>query len=245
MTISDNTHFLLSRLPHEYQPWWEILPHDDDVASHVGATRRESKRKYKKRYNLFENRLNLILPEIELTRNKKLIDIGCMIGWDTFALNNKGISATGVDINITYIELAQFLHKYHNLDKNYISFINTDASEFLQNRKNTYDYCICFNVMHHYLVNEIKCKDKFNKYKTDKRSIVFNNDGIRLLKNIQSNCKIAFFQIRLRAPGIEYEEKEDSSFITYLIDKIGFKSYKILQTKRYFRRPNPIYMFNN
>jgi len=227
MTISDNTHFLLSRIPHRYQPWWGFLP---------------EQRKYK----LFENRLNLILPEIELNRNKKLIDIGCMVGWDTFALNNKGISVTGVDTNIGYIELAQFLHEYYNLDKNYISFINTDASKFLQSQKNTYDYCICFNVMHHYLVNETKYKDKRVKYNvTDKRSIVFNNDGIRLLKNIQSNCKIAFFQIRLRAPGIEYEEKEDSSFITYLIDEIGFKSYKILQTKRYFRRPNPIYMFSN
>ena len=62
------------------------------------------------------------------------------------------------------------------------------------------------------------------------KSIVFKEPGIRLLKNIQSNCKVAFFQTRLRVKGIRYEKKEDSNFITYLINEIGFKSYKILQT---------------
>ena len=231
MTISDMTNteiteFLLSRCPCMYQPWWGFNPEH-------------------KHYKSFENRLNLILPEIKLNGNKKLIDIGCYIGWNTFALNNKETSITGVDINKTSIELAQFLHDYHNLDKNHISFIRADASEFLQTQTDTYDYCICFNVMHHYLADW----SKENKRDTSpERSVVFKPAGIKFLKSIQSNCKIAFFQIRLRYPDLNYKEKEDNKFITYLINEIGFKSYKILQTENnddYFRSPNPIYMFNN
>ena len=249
MDDKDNTYFLLTRFPGRYQPWWGF-----PSASSAG----------RKKIKAFKNRLNLILPEIKLNENKTLIDIGCNVGWNTFELGSKGISVTGVDKSKSDIELNNFLREYHNLDKNHIEFIAADANRFfrghekikinkdvfnVKKKNTTYDYCICLNVMHHFLDQWKKNKAHYSKWMRDtgKKSLVFNERGIELLKNIQANCKTAFFQIRLRTPFKSYEE-EDSNFVKYLINEIGFKSYKILQTENsddYLSAPNPIYMFNN
>ena len=184
------------------------------------------------------NRLNLILPEI--TPRAKVIDIGCHKGWNSFELNHIGCNVTGVDNSPRYLKHYQDTIEKYKLDSNTISFKHSDVRAFFKNNQDIYyDYCVCFMLLHHFLENKVEVR-------TLGDSFIMKKKGKELLKQIQSQCKSAFLQVRLH----EHEQQlpadyKDTQLINYLIDEIGFKSYKILRsnTNNYFRAPNLIYMF--
>jgi len=189
----------------------------------------------------FVSRLNLILPEI--TPNKKIIDIGCSLGWNSFELNRiKDCNVVGVDKDEECIDIGNNIIEKYKLDSNTISFKTSDVRSFFRDNQDTYyDYCVCFMLLHHFLENKIKVR-------TLGDSFIMKKKGKELLKQIQSQCKSAFLQVRLH----EHEQQlpadyKDTQLINYLIDEIGFKSYKILRsnTDDYWRAPNLVYMFNN
>jgi 2-polyprenyl-3-methyl-5-hydroxy-6-metoxy-1,4-benzoquinol methylase len=192
-------------------------------------------------FDQFVERLNLILPEI--TPNKKIIDIGCAQGWNSFELNRiKDCNVVGVDEDEECIDIGNNIIEKYKLDSNTISFKTSDVRSFFRDNQDTYyDYCVCFMLLHHFLENKIKVR-------TLGDSFIMKKKGKELLKQIQSQCKSMFLQVRLhetRQVNQLPADHKDVQLIDYLIDEIGFKSYKILRsnTNNYFRAPNLIYMF--
>ena len=192
------------------------------------------------KYNLFVNRLKLILPTIDEDKNKKIIDIGCNIGWNCFVLNELGYNVTGIDINKDNIKIATDTIKNYKLDPNSISFFSKDIVRFLKKNSVYYDYCICFMLLHHFFDNRIEVRD-------EQIPFTLKPSGIELLKLLKSKCKSLFLQVRLHIPDKKLSNNyEDNQLVDCLINQIGFKSYKVLRSKLdYFRAPNLLYMFNN
>ena len=189
----------------------------------------------------FVSRLNLILPEI--TPNKKIIDIGCSLGWNSFELNRiKDCNVVGVDKDEECIDIGNNIIEKYKLNSNTISFKTSDVRSFFRDNQDTYyDYCVCFMLLHHFLYNKVEVR-------TLGEPFIMRKTGKELLKRIQSQCKSMFLQIRLHDPGRTLPaDHKDVQLIDYLIDEIGFKSYKILRsnTNEYFRAPNLVYMFNS
>jgi len=186
------------------------------------------------------NRLNHILPEI--TPGSKVIDIGCHKGWNSLELNRIGCNVTGVDKSPRYLKYFQDTIEKYKLDSNTISFKHSDVRAFFKNNQDIYyDYCVCFMLLHHFLENKVEVR-------TLGEPFIMKKKGKELLKQIQSQCKSMFLQIRLHDPGRTLPaDHKDVQLIDYLIDEIGFKSYKILRsnTNEYFRAPNLVYMFNS
>ena len=192
-------------------------------------------------FDQFVERLNLILPEI--TPNKKIIDIGCAQGWNSFELNRiKDCNVVGVDEDEECIDIGNNIIEKYKLDSNTISFKTSDVRSFFRDNQDTYyDYCVCFMLLHHFLENKVEVR-------TLGEPFIMKKKGKELLKQIQSQCKSMFLQVRLhetRQVNQLPADHKDVQLIDYLIDEIGFKSYKILRsnTNNYFRAPNLIYMF--
>ena len=94
-------------------------------------------------------------------------------------------------------------------------------------------------LLHHFLENKVEVR-------TLREPFIMKKKGKKLLKQIQSQCKSMFLQVRLHERGQELPaDHKDVQLIDCLIDEIGFKSNKILRsnTNNYFRAPNLIYMF--
>ena len=214
-----------------YQPIWVPTKDDDTI------TKRHA------------NRLNLILPEI--TPGTKVIDIGCHTGWNSFELNRIGCSVTGVDKSEERINENQDTIEKYKLNSNTISFKISEVRAFFRDNQDTYyDYCVCFMLLHHFFENNVEVRTLGDSFimKRSRRKHGLVSKGKELLKQIQSQCKSMFLQVRLHESGQELPaDHKDVQLIDYLIDEIGFKSYKILRsnTNNYFRAPNLIYMFNN
>ena len=212
-----------------YQPTWTPTKDTDRLT-----------KKQQSQLRRHANRLNHILPEI--TPRAKVIDIGCHTGWNSFELNRIGCNVTGIDKSDRYLATVQDTIEKYKLDSNTISFKTSDVRAFFRNNQDIYyDYCVCFMLLHHFLFNKIEVR-------TSGAPFIMGKKGKELLEQIQSQCKSMFLQVRLHAKGRSLPaDHKDVQLIDYLIDEIGFKSYKILRsnTNKYFGAPNLIYMFNS
>ncbi len=82
---------------------------------------------------------------------KKVLDIGCHMGYFSMKLAQCGANVTGVEGNQYYINVANKMSQFHRMP---VNFIKDDAWVFMRNNKNKYDYGLCLSFVHHYPIEK-------------------------------------------------------------------------------------------
>ena len=172
----------------------------------------EKRNKKSRRDNI--DRANLITN----IKNKKILDIGCNVGFLGFHFYSKLKNYSGVDNDFDCIRAANSLKKYRSLDK--LDFYHEDIYDFLKSEKKDFDICFFFSVYHHLLT----------KNKKMARS---------LLKLISLRCKVMYFDMgqiderdtypnRHWYKSLDKDKKSKDFIIGEVFKYSNYKKYKII-----------------
>jgi SAM-dependent methyltransferase len=226
--------------PTIYSPLWnydiidELL---DDSNTEVTELLTKIKKENEKQVFLLKNRIDMISDKINFESN--FLDLGCSTGWNSFELYNRGAhSVIGVDNNSgdnSYhrrenhqLFMANNLLTYHNINDNKIKFIESDILEYLRSVEDTFDYILCFLVLHHFMA---KINDESPTFRFLTNNKYLSNIGVEIIKKIKSKSRECFLQIRTKVNGPEL--KEQTQIIkNYLIKDIGFQSVEIIHNDK-------------
>lgn len=90
-----------------------------------------------------------IISLLPSDKSSKILDIGCGYGRYLLALNNAGyINSEGIDISTEQISYAKNKLKLSNV-------FEADVMQYLEDKKNSYDCIIAFDVLEHFDTNNL------------------------------------------------------------------------------------------
>jgi len=92
--------------------------------------------------------LELILTRVGNVEGKKVLDIGCCLGYHSHMLAKKGTIVTGIDIKSKRIEFSRYLSKIYGLDEENPKFIHADLVDFVESNKDSFDFVLFLNTVH-------------------------------------------------------------------------------------------------
>ena len=228
-----------------YQPLWNYNNELTNVEE-MGEDGVNRIVKYKIKYENFINRINLILPEVNL--DSTFIDIGCSIGFNSFEIYDKGGTVTGVDQEeFLGAPISNYLIDYYKLDRNRINFVSSEIQSYFDLNDTKYDYCICFFMLNHFFnplicsrPNTVGIHDRWKEKLGDDVEF-FTLKGRKIIKTIQQRCNTAFIQLRFDEASLREGSSYDI-FVDYLINEIGFDDIQVLYSdKEYYGKPQVIY----
>ena len=106
--------------------------------------------------NPYPNRLNnrytvLIEKNIEMIRDKKILDIGSHDGrWSFAAIKNGASHVLGIELKSSMVEKAKKNMKKYNIPEEKFSFISRDIFEEISKLKpKSFDTIFCFGILYH------------------------------------------------------------------------------------------------
>jgi len=87
----------------------------------------------------------MILSEYADLSDKRVLDIGCNIGFYSFSLAKRGALTTGMDIRPEYIDIANEIARIYRVSARFINAPMTDGA--MRRLGKHYDITLCFSVL--------------------------------------------------------------------------------------------------
>ncbi len=126
-------------------------------------------------YSETYRRLSMILSRYSDFRGKKILDLGCNVGFYSFSLAKRGADVTGVELRKECFDVAQAVAKIYELP---ILFLNQPlASDFFATQNREYDLTLCFSMLQWVIAQKGM------------------EEGQKILRGISDNSKALFFDI--------------------------------------------------
>ncbi|MBA7492771.1 hypothetical protein ES702_03321 [subsurface metagenome] len=95
-----------------------------------------------------EATLNLILKSCGDIKGRKILDIGCCIGYYSHMMAKMGANVTGIEIKSKRYEFCRYLSKLYGLGEDNPQFINVDVANFAKSNKGKYDLILLLSTVH-------------------------------------------------------------------------------------------------
>lgn len=116
----------------------------------------------------FKRRANIILAELDLSNNQRILDLGCGRGFYLKAINqlNPELKLTGLDINPEYLNAAK-----ETIDSPRIKFIKGDATN-LPFENNSFDQIIASEILEHIKEDERVIEEVYRVLKPGGKVII-------------------------------------------------------------------------
>jgi len=90
-------------------------------------------------------RLAMILSEYADLSDKRVLDIGCNIGFYSFSLAKRGALTAGLDIRPEYIDIANEIARIYRVSARFINAPVTDGA--IRDLESRYNITLCFSVL--------------------------------------------------------------------------------------------------
>ena len=153
---------LLSNCPYIYQPIFGLKPDQQPDSVRNGYDRLEVITDVYKKLSS------------SLGRPLKVLDLGCNAGFYSLALASEGANVIGIETNVGFYELCQFLKKENNVDN--MLFMNENFVDlFESNSLEDFDLVLGLSIFHH-----IASRYSYKKARSILESL--SSDGIILLE---------------------------------------------------------------
>ena len=120
-----------------------ILYHNTLQQEYFDESDKKTMKPVKSRYVL--NHIDKLLESVHLTRDDKILEVGCGMGKFTFPLLEKGFKISGLDLSPYLLRsLLEFNNNRHSLD-----LICSDILEIPEDYNESFDHVIGFFTLHH------------------------------------------------------------------------------------------------
>jgi len=92
-----------------------------------------------------EGTFRLILSFIGVVKGKRILDIGCCLGYHSHLMTKKGAAVTGIEIKKERIEFCRYLSGLYNV---WPEFLCEDITDYIVACKEHFDIVLCLNMIH-------------------------------------------------------------------------------------------------
>ncbi len=195
-----------------------------------------------------EKIISLILTNIKLNKNSKILDAACGSGRHSILLTEKGFNVTAFDLSKTLLNIGKKKAKELNLD---INFINADIRKFFINTQfdlvvnlfTSFGYFETDEENYRFIKNAFSMLNKNGKYVLDflnknfvKKNLIPHSEKIVNNKIIAEDRKISDDRVLKKIQIITGQKKVEftesvklysDEEIIYNFEKIGFKVVKL------------------
>ena len=144
-------------------------------------------------------RLGMILSRYNDLSRKRVLDLGCNVGFYSFSLAKRGAYVTGIDLRSEYIDIA---NKVSQIYENPVEFINRHVTpEFFEENNREYDITLCFSML---------------QWVIDQKGTEY---GTKILKAISDKSEALFFDTAVSSGKscLKCKEGEELAFVYDLL----------------------------
>lgn len=144
-------------------------------------------------------RLGMILSRYSDLSGKRVLDLGCNVGFYSFSLAKRGAYVTGIDLRREYIEIASKVSRIYEIP---VEFINRPVTpEFFEENNGEYDITLCFSML---------------QWVIDQKGIEY---GMNILTTISDKSKALFFDTSVNSGKscLKSKEGEELAFVYDLL----------------------------